>query len=421
MAVIQWTQAAWGNQSTARAPFPLPSVAPPLRDEATLRKPTPARTRLWDITPWMHCSIIGTCLTTAELHRLLVKLGLAAPDVSDHEAHKIGVTIAARGDVAGKLLHKALDTAHRLALAQFAKSRTEDEARTQWRAAVERGDIPGAYWAVVTHPAAGRGLLAEAFGDVHMLSHLVGAANRADVRRLRDLEAARAELELKLARQQSALRDAVVSRDAMIRDLRATLAFKIATNRPTADEAAARSLRDLVTHMEDKLNRETARREAAELRATALRADLQRERALRDAAEKDAASAGADLAIIERGLGAGAPVAALRPACPAGSTILYVGGRPHLLANLRNIATEAGAAFLQHDGGLEDNDAMLSSLIARADVVMFPVDCVSHRAVGVIKRGCEKSGHPFLPLRTASTTAFLAGIARWLEWAEALA
>ena len=47
-----------------------------------------------------------------------------------------------------------------------------------------------------------------------MLSHLVGAANRADIRRLRQLEAENAELQAKIERQQHQLRDAIIARDA---------------------------------------------------------------------------------------------------------------------------------------------------------------------------------------------------------------
>lgn len=52
-----------------------------------------------------------------------------------------------------------------------------------------------------------------------MLSHLVGAANRADIRRLRQLEQANTELEAKVGRQQQHLRDAILSREATIRAL----------------------------------------------------------------------------------------------------------------------------------------------------------------------------------------------------------
>jgi hypothetical protein len=48
---------------------------------------------------------------------------------------------------------------------------------------------PGRYWALLSHAAATETIVKKAFQDVHMLSHLVGAANRADIRRLRELEA----------------------------------------------------------------------------------------------------------------------------------------------------------------------------------------------------------------------------------------
>jgi hypothetical protein len=102
---------------------------------------------------------------------------------------------------------------------QFAKAGTEDAVRALWRDAVRRGDIPGAYWATLTHPAATRAVIRDAFGDVHMLSHLVGASNRADISRLCQLEVDKAALEDKLQRQQHALHEAVVTRDARIREL----------------------------------------------------------------------------------------------------------------------------------------------------------------------------------------------------------
>jgi hypothetical protein len=72
--------------------------------------------------------------------------------------------------------------------------------RALWADAVRRGEIPGAYWATLTHPAATQAIVREAFGEVHMLSHLVGAANRADIRRLCQLEAENAALQARLDR-----------------------------------------------------------------------------------------------------------------------------------------------------------------------------------------------------------------------------
>ena len=50
---------------------------------------------------------------------------------------------------------------------------------------------------------------------------------------------------------------------------------------------------------------------------------------------------------------------------------------------------------------------------------MFPVDCVSHEAARLVKRLCRQSGKPWIPLRTASVTTFLAAFAPMLAAASA--
>src|ERR1700728_3389461 len=67
------------------------------------------RTKIWEFNVNLHCSIIGTCLSTGELRQILKKLGLAVPDSTDHELHGAAVSLAGRHDKGAKLLHKALD------------------------------------------------------------------------------------------------------------------------------------------------------------------------------------------------------------------------------------------------------------------------------------------------------------------------
>ncbi len=197
------------------------------------------RTKIWEFNTNLHCSIIGTCLSTAELRQLLKKLGLASPEHTDHELHSAAVSLAGRHDRAAKLLNKALDERHRLSINQFAKTGSEDGVRSLWRDAVRRGEIPGAYWATLTHPAVTRVLIRDAFGEVHMLSHLVGAANRADIRRLCQFEEENAELRARLDKQQVAFREAVVTRDASIQELRRALARQVAAEPSTPRDHSA--------------------------------------------------------------------------------------------------------------------------------------------------------------------------------------
>jgi hypothetical protein len=70
----------------------------------------------------LHCSIIGTCLSAAELRQFFVKLGDAsAKTASDHTLHSYGVNAAAKHDLIGELLNKALDHRHDAAIRRFPK------------------------------------------------------------------------------------------------------------------------------------------------------------------------------------------------------------------------------------------------------------------------------------------------------------
>jgi Uncharacterized protein conserved in bacteria (DUF2325) len=369
------------------------------------------RTKLWEFGGSLHCSIIGTCLSTQELRHALRRLKLADDDASDHDLHRLAVSLAARHDEAARQLNKALDQRHKLAVAQFAKATDEPALRTQWSEAVKRGDIPGAYWAALTHPAATQAIIRDAFGEVHMLSHLVGSANRADLKRLCQLEAEKAELEARLARQQAAFHSAVSKRDAQIAALRVSLAAQIIdeARRPamadSADDDAA--LRGLVIDLEKRLSAETRRRKSAEERLAASVAELAAERAAHAETERTNAALGRELAAAE---------AALRPSVADeavwldGEVVLYVGGRPNQTAHLRAAADAVGADLLHHDGGIESHQSLLPGLVSRSGLVVFPVDCISHDAALNLKALCRQAGKRYMPLRTASVTALLAAL-----------
>jgi hypothetical protein len=77
---------------------------------------------------------------------------------------------------------------------------------------------------------------------------------------------------------------------------------------------------------------------------------------------------------------------------------------------MRTAAQRRGATLAHHDGGLEESSGLLPGLIQRADAVLFPVDCVSHQAVWLVKRLCRQDRKPFMPLRSAGLGSFLAAL-----------
>jgi hypothetical protein len=394
------------------------SSSPPalvVRNEPAAVSGPPRRTKLWEFNTNLHCSIIGTCLSTAELRQLLRKVGRAPPDSSDHDLHGAAVSLAAGHDKASKLLNKVLDERHRIAIHQFAKVRTEDEVRSLWRNSVKRGEIPGAYWATLTHSATTQDLVREAFGEVHMLSHLVGAANRADVRRLCHLEAENAELRARLDKQQSAIREAVVTRDATIQELQHALAQQVASDPPRPDEQSA-MLRQLVADLERRLASETRRSAVLAERLSNATSLMSEERAARGNAERENCTLRCELEAIEASMHVACCDSAVATDTSHhrldGIALLYVGGRRHHIAQLRAIAEKSGASFMHHDGGIEHHLNLLAGLASQADLVVFPVDCISHHAAQLAKQLCRQAGKRFIPLRSASATSLLAALQR---------
>jgi len=392
--------------------FRAATALPPLikldrRTDVLLRTPalcdvaspqTPRRSRIWELAETLHCSIIGTCLSNAELRHALARLGVNGIEAADdHELHVVGVTLAGRRDAGAKLLQRALDRRHAIAIKQYAKARDEDALRQLWDASMRSGDIPGAYWALLSHAAATEAIVKKAFQDVHMLSHLVGAANRADIRRLRQLEEEKGALTEKLYRQQQQLRDGFTSRDETIRQLNKLLADHHSAGEPAANPADCREedgARRVIADLNRKLGQETTRRERLEQRLNAmsdgmrtLEASFQAVQGERDALRREIESLEDHIAGL------------LRPATGDGEaaldlsdrTILYVGGRPNQIPQLKALVERTGARFLHHDGGIEHSSSLLPGLISRADVLLFPIDCISHDAVATLKRLCRQS------------------------------
>src|SRR5262249_9255287 len=146
--------------------------------------------------------------------------------------------LAGQPGPASKALHKALDHCHAQALQQFERLSGVDSLRAAWKRALADGDIPGPYWAIFTHPDASDDLRRRVFGDVHMLSHLVGSANRADMRRLAALQELNVSLQDRLEEQHARAQKALAEREAKIADLQARLEQQ--TLRAVAAEEAQR-------------------------------------------------------------------------------------------------------------------------------------------------------------------------------------
>jgi len=398
---------------------------------STVQPASPRRQRkkLWELSPHLLGSVLGACLSPAARRKVVAKgRGCNLKDLSDRAVFEEAVRGVTRHDNVGKLLHKALDRRYEMTIQRFCKAKSAGEVFALWEEALCRSHVPGAYWALLTHPAAPEALREVACSDVHMLSRLIGVARHPDLQRLTVPEADHAKLTPTVEKQQEQLRDALVTRDATSRRLNMLLAREPVQEcsapaslreREQADEMVA--LRTLVADLHKRLATAEWRCAQVEQRYETVQTALSEANIALDNAHQEAQLLRDELAAVEVQLwtthGIDEEEMHPLPAHLKGIRLLYVGGWPGYIQSMRAIVEGMQAELLHHDGGQEERKGLLAGLVRRADAVFFPVDCISHDAATVVKRLCKQAGKPYLPLRSVSLTSFMAGLRQFTRLA----
>jgi predicted metal-dependent phosphoesterase TrpH len=125
-AVNPFSTGRWGLDAGTAARSSVADIAsilphPEHGGTVTARHPASPkqRTRIWELHHSLHCSIVGTCLTAAELRQLLQRLDAQSAGAADeHSVHQLGVILAGRPMAGAKHLQKALDRKHKPAINQ---------------------------------------------------------------------------------------------------------------------------------------------------------------------------------------------------------------------------------------------------------------------------------------------------------------
>jgi hypothetical protein len=386
---------------------------------------TARRKRLWEMTAGWHCSILGTCLTLADLRALARKLPLKLRQgfPVDYQLHGFFVKEADQPGLAAKMLTKLLDRKHAAAIRRVKGIKDAKGLEDSWVEALAAGDIPGPYWAILSHPAATTELSERMFADVHMLSHLVGASNRGDIRRLTDLEEENAGLRDRIAKQQNHHRQRLDEKEKLITALRDQLhhdpdrAIRVPAPALTDGDGACAS----VPALQGELRHMEIRAAQADVTLRGQRSRIDELSRLVDSLLDENRSLETAL-VRERGTGpAGDDCDTSCPFDLRGRCLLYVGGRQQTVHRLKSLVEAWNGHFLHHDGGLEKSINELAGAVIKADAVVFPTDCVSHDAALQVKRLCRQSMKPFVPLRSSGVASFVAGLRHGLERFDAAA
>lgn len=247
-----------------------------------------------------------------------------------------------------------------------------------------------------------------------MLSHLVGAANRADIRRLVVLELERDRLadELsktkhRLAEQNRELGGAAEQQTKTIRDLTGQLEAARAVAARLRQDQAERGLGALRAQVDRASAALAASRRDVERERQRLAAQLREAQELREQCERQEqevralrTECGALEQLLEGTIELSNPCRAGSAVCPAfnlcGRRIVYVGGRSHLIPHFRSLVERAGGTLIHHDGGVEDATGRRNGILTQGDAVLCAMDCVSHDACWRVKHLCKQRTKAFI-------------------------
>jgi hypothetical protein len=352
------------------------------------------RLRFWEFTDATHCLVVGTCLSHQDLLKIGRKLHLRYDDdVLDHDVHSYFVSKASLDSPEARAMHKLLDLRHS-GMLRIVSRQAESALPELWQQMKDSGQIAGALYAFMTLRIVPQPLRARIFGEVHMLSHLLGASYRQQSAETVRLQAELEETRTRRQRVEAGLHASLEEKTSQIRNME----DEVARLRGALTRASSASGQTGQAQLHSKAQRaiEIARRRAQAAEAENHRLQLQlstlkrENNRLRLGARKQqmqATSEGTDPDL-------------------QGCSILYLGGKSKLVPHLEHHARNTGASFMHHDGGLEDNITRIDAVLPSVDCVVCPVNCISHDACLRAKHGCQKLGKVFLPLKNDSQACF---------------
>lgn len=414
---------------TAGTAAPLNGLSGPSGSPLALK--STGRRKLWDVPHKYHCPIIGTCLTVDELRRIADRTA-QRPDMhlSDFDIHVSFVASSTDRNPISSATHKTLEKKFAASVRRYAKARDADTLIALWSESLATGEVPGGLWALMTHPRADHRVLALAYEEVHMLSHQIGAGQRADLKRLAETRVQLEQLQhdfdnlSRRARQQTDLREAKIrALENALTQRESDYADSRAREHALREELAQSNAPDL----RDKIAALTGRAEMLEAELTRIRGENLALRSASTQAQREVeASARARLAaeaecraaerllaqsLADRCAGCDIQDCARRNNLE-GRLVLCVGGRKQLVEHYRAMVADCNGRFDHHDGGLEDSQHRLEAMLSSADIVVCAADYVSHGAYYRTKRFCKRHEKPHVLLGNSGVSAFALAIER---------
>ncbi len=374
------------------------------------------RKSYWEIERIFHCSIAGTCLSLGEARQILTKSGVKIPEnAEDYRLHAAVVESGNGKNPVSVNINRVLEKKYRREILHFSGIDSQETLRREWDESVKKGNIPGPYWALMTHPSADTSLLDHAFGVVHMLSHLNGDSRRSELEKQNELmhklqkereskniyRQKTKDLEKRLKEAESRL-SVIPGLEKKLEQYDQEKPQNSQIPDPEVDEKIRTAIQTAEKNLKDAI-------QCREMRIEELMAELhaQKEENKKLNNELDAYRLSITEFIDRK---KNECLKCKKKDCQCrhleNKCVLYVGGRTSIIPRCRDIVEQEGGIFIHHDGGMEQNFLRLPEVLKRADLVCCPADCISHNAYSKIKKECRQQRKEFVILKSSGLSSF---------------
>lgn len=371
---------------------------------------SPERTKLWKLDHDYHCSLIGTCLSMEEVRKLMRPFYAENVDTCHpYELHTAIVTMISYNDYRSKKVQNYLNKKYKKEISKTRKMNA-DELISEWQSVLGGGEIIGTYWAIMLHPCATITIKRGLFGDVHMQSHMSGATIRVNLKRLRWLESERNnfntethyqlskynKLQIETTRLKATIQKQIEKSTELVNQVKVltksndSLIIENNTNKNKTLNIQIDKLANKVDHQSNEIEIYHKKKIQSDNLITELNHQLktQKQKISEYKSETEHLHYLLSQNKVEN-------ECQFKTKGLSGQRVLYVGGRASLIPYYRELIESRAGVFLHHDGGIEKNTQDLSIALNRADLVIFPTDCISHDAAWKIKRSCKKQQKPY--------------------------
>jgi hypothetical protein len=343
------------------------------------------------------CPLVGTCLTLKETQKIARHFKYVG-DASAYKLHIWIIEACRKLPTVARYVQKFLDRKYRLTINRIDDCAGRDLPLV-WQEALKEGQIAGVFYAITTREDTPEDVMQRIFGDIHMMSHLQGAAARAELKEYGQLRQANAALQERVKRLTGQVETVKNAREELKRQL-------------SGREAELADLGRKLAHLEHNLISLKAGQELQELRAANLEiaSRLNQEQRTREKLEMRLMK---ETVRQLPGICPALPVPDVpfeasdspEEPCPLANgekcrrfcnkLILLVGGPERRESHYRRLVEQDfGGIFLRHDGDCRNGQARLVNMVRQAEVVICPISCTSHQAYHCVKKWCKKLNKP---------------------------